>query len=52
MIRFREAQRGEVAEIVALFADDILGRGREGGEIAPYETPRNMRALWGGRENP
>ena len=36
MIRFRPATRDDVATVVALLADDMLGQGREGREIAPY----------------
>ena len=37
-LRFREATRDDVAAIVALLADDALGRMREGDDIAPYLT--------------
>ncbi len=33
---FRDARRGDVAEIVALLADDPLGAGREGAQLAVY----------------
>ncbi len=36
MIRFRPAIRDDVAAVVALMADDVLGQGREGGAIEPY----------------
>lgn len=36
MTRFREARREDVAAIVALLADDELGRARETGPIAAY----------------
>ncbi|MCB2115410.1 MAG: GNAT family N-acetyltransferase [Rhodobacteraceae bacterium] len=36
MIRFRAATRADVPEVVALLADDTLGAGREGADMAPY----------------
>ncbi len=36
MIRFREARRAEVPDVVALLADDVLGRGRETTQMPPY----------------
>lgn len=36
MIAFRDARRGDVPAIVALLTDDVLGRDREGAELAPY----------------
>ena len=33
---FRNAMRDDVAEIVAMLADDPLGQGREGADLAPY----------------
>ncbi|RYH09782.1 GNAT family N-acetyltransferase [Tropicimonas sp. IMCC6043] len=33
---WREARRGDVPAVVAMLADDELGQGREGGEMAPY----------------
>ncbi len=36
MIRFRDASRADLPAIVALLADDPLGRGREGADLAPY----------------
>jgi GNAT superfamily N-acetyltransferase len=36
MIRFRDATRADVPAIVALLADDALGRSREGDDMAPY----------------
>ncbi|MFN3209565.1 MAG: GNAT family N-acetyltransferase [Roseovarius sp.] len=38
MIRFREAEEADVAAIVALLADDVLGQGREGADPALYEA--------------
>ena len=35
-IAFRPARRDEVEAIVALLRDDVLGAGREAGDIAPY----------------
>jgi GNAT superfamily N-acetyltransferase len=35
-VSFRLARRTDVAAIVALLADDPLGQGREGAELAPY----------------
>jgi GNAT superfamily N-acetyltransferase len=35
-VSFRLARRADVAAIVALLADDPLGQGREGAELAPY----------------
>ncbi len=36
MIRFRPATRNDVAAVVALLADDMLGQGREARDLAPY----------------
>lgn len=36
MLSFREARREDVPAIVALLADDRLGRSRELGDMAPY----------------
>ncbi|WP_138934588.1 GNAT family N-acetyltransferase [Roseovarius arcticus] len=36
MIEFRTARREDVAEVVALLADDVLGAAREAGDLAPY----------------
>ncbi|KAB2885335.1 MAG: GNAT family N-acetyltransferase [Albidovulum sp.] len=36
MIRFREARREDVQDVVALLADDALGAAREGSDLAPY----------------
>ena len=36
MIRFRDATRGDVAAVVELLADDMLGQGREGADMTPY----------------
>ncbi len=35
-VRFREAMRKDVPQVVALLADDVLGQGRELADIAPY----------------
>ena len=35
-VTFRTAMRDDVAEIVAMLADDPLGQGREGADLAPY----------------
>ena len=35
-MRFRPARRSDVAAVVALLADDALGRTREGADLAPY----------------
>jgi GNAT superfamily N-acetyltransferase len=35
-VSFRLARRTDVAAIVALLADDPLGQGRDGAELAPY----------------
>ncbi len=35
-VRFREALRKDVPQVVALLADDMLGQGREHADIAPY----------------
>lgn len=35
---FRDARPGDLPALVDLLADDALGRGREGGAIAPYEA--------------
>jgi GNAT superfamily N-acetyltransferase len=36
MIRFREATRADVPAVVALLADDTLGKARESTDLAPY----------------
>ncbi|MBP9181874.1 MAG: GNAT family N-acetyltransferase [Fuscovulum sp.] len=36
MMRFRDATRADVPAIVAMLADDSLGQGREGADLAPY----------------
>lgn len=36
MIAFRPATRDDVAAVVALLADDALGRGREQADLSPY----------------
>ena len=33
---FRSARRGDVPALVAMLADDPLGQGREGADLAPY----------------
>ena len=33
---WREATRADVAAVVALLADDVFGRGREGTDLTPY----------------
>ena len=38
MIRFREAGEPDVAAVVALLSDDMLGQGREGADLALYEA--------------
>lgn len=35
-VGFRPAQAADVAAVVALLGDDMLGRGREGSALAPY----------------
>ena len=35
-VRFRPALRDEVPAVVALLADDVLGRAREGADMDPY----------------
>ncbi len=35
-VSFRDANRADVAALVALLADDPLGQARESGELAPY----------------
>ena len=35
-MRFRDATRADVPAIVAMLADDSLGQGREGADLAPY----------------
>lgn len=35
-VRFREARRDDVAAIVSMLADDVLGQGREAAELEPY----------------
>lgn len=36
MLNFREATRADIPAIIALLADDMLGQGREGADMAPY----------------
>lgn len=36
-ILFGPAKRDDIAAIVAMLADDALGRSREGGDLAPYQ---------------
>ncbi|MCB1343546.1 MAG: GNAT family N-acetyltransferase, partial [Pseudooceanicola sp.] len=38
MIAFRLATEADVAAVVALLADDVLGAGREGEDLAPYRA--------------
>jgi hypothetical protein len=38
MIRWREAQAGDVAAIVALLSDDVLGAARETTDLTTYEA--------------
>lgn len=38
MIAFREAAAGDVAAVVALLEDDVLGKGREGADADFYEA--------------
>lgn len=44
-VAFRPARVPAIAAVVGLLADDILGQGREGADLAPYlvafETMRN-----------
>lgn len=35
-MQFRPATRADVASVVSLLADDELGKGREGADLAPY----------------
>lgn len=35
-MRFRPATRADIPAVVALLADDVLGRGREVADLAPY----------------
>ena len=35
-VSFRDARRGDVPALVAMLADDPLGQGREGVDLAPY----------------
>lgn len=47
-LSFREAVRGDIPEVVALLADDILGAGREGDDLARYEAAFDGMAGEGG----
>ncbi|MCB1337359.1 MAG: GNAT family N-acetyltransferase [Maritimibacter sp.] len=38
MIRWRDGRRGDVAAVVAMLADDALGRGREAADLVAYEA--------------
>lgn len=50
MIRWREAGREDVPAIVALLADDMLGKAREGTELAPYLAAFDAMKSEGGNQ--
>lgn len=49
-LTFRSAQRDEVAAIVALLEDDMLGSGREGSDLATYLAAFDRMAEEGGNQ--
>jgi GNAT superfamily N-acetyltransferase len=50
MIRFRAATRADVAAVVALLADDMLGQGREADDLAPYLVAFDAMQAEGGNQ--
>lgn len=50
MIEFRLATRDEVPDIVAMLADDVLGAGREGADLAPYFAAYDAMQSEGGNQ--
>ena len=50
MICFRAATRGDVAAVVALLADDMLGQGREADDLSPYLVAFDAMQAEGGNQ--
>lgn len=49
-LTFRPATRADVPAVVALLADDVLGRGRESAELAPYLAAFDAMQAEGGNQ--
>ena len=49
-LTFRPARRADVPAVVALLADDVLGRGRESGQLAPYLAAFDAMQAEGGNQ--
>ena len=49
-LTFRLATRADVTAVVALLADDVLGRGRESGQLAPYLAAFDAMQAEGGNQ--
>ena len=49
-LTFRLATRADVTAVVALLADDVLGRGRESAELAPYLAAFDAMQAEGGNQ--
>lgn len=49
-LTFRLATRADVPAVVALLADDVLGRGRESAELAPYLAAFDAMQAEGGNQ--
>ncbi|MGN7869252.1 aminoalkylphosphonic acid N-acetyltransferase [Paracoccus haematequi] len=47
-VRFRPAHRDDIPAVAALLADDILGRTREGADMAPYLAAFDAMQAQGG----
>ena len=49
-LTFRLATRADVTAVVALLADDVLGRGRESGQLDPYLAAFDAMQTEGGNQ--
>ena len=49
-LTFRPVTRADVPAVVALLADDVLGRGRESAELAPYLAAFDAMQTEGGNQ--
>lgn len=49
-LTFRPVTRADVPAVVALLADDVLGRGRESAELAPYLAAFDAMQAEGGNQ--
>ena len=49
-LTFRPATRADIPAVVALLADDVLGRGRESAELAPYLAAFDAMQAEGGNQ--